>query len=73
MARAWPTGSARCVPRCEAFDPDIVLICGDDQYENFREDIIPAFCVMGLDQDFAIQPWAGGKAEPLGRDRPTGK
>jgi hypothetical protein len=44
----------------DKFDPDIVLIWGDDQYENFREDIIPAFCVMGLDQDFAIQPWYNG-------------
>ena len=56
----------------EAFDPDFVLIFGDDQYENFREDIIPAFCVMGLDQDFSIQPWAGGKAnrwnEPADRE-----
>ena len=30
------------------FNPDLVLIWGDDQYENFREDIIPAFCVLGL-------------------------
>ena len=56
----------------EAFDPDFVLIFGDDQYENFREDIIPAFCVMGLDQDFSIRPWAGGKAnrwnEPADRE-----
>jgi hypothetical protein len=27
----------------DAFNPDFVLIFGDDQYENFREDIIPAF------------------------------
>ena len=24
------------------FDPDFVLMFGDDQYENFKEDIIPA-------------------------------
>jgi hypothetical protein len=46
----------------DAFDPDFVLIFGDDQYENFREDIIPAFCVLGLDQDFSLKPWAGGRA-----------
>ena len=28
----------------DAFNPDIVLVWGDDQYENFREDVIPAFC-----------------------------
>ena len=48
----------------EEFDPDIVLIFGDDQYENFREDIIPAFCVLGLDQDFSLKPWHNGAAAP---------
>jgi len=52
----------------EAFDPDFVLLWGDDQYENFREDIIPAFCVMGLDDEFAIQPWkANGPANGGGK------
>ena len=27
------------------FNPDFVLIWGDDQYENFKEDIIPPYCV----------------------------
>lgn len=27
------------------FAPDLVLILGDDQYENFLEDVIPAYCV----------------------------
>jgi hypothetical protein len=31
------------------FAPDFVLIWGDDQYENFREDGIPPFCVFALD------------------------
>jgi len=44
----------------DEFNPDLVLIWGDDQYENFREDIIPAFCVFGLDQDFALKPWHNG-------------
>ncbi|MCZ6876474.1 MAG: extradiol ring-cleavage dioxygenase [bacterium] len=30
----------------DAFNPDFVLIWGDDQYENFREDIIPPFCLL---------------------------
>jgi len=34
----------------DAFKPDIVLIWGDDQYENFKEDIIPPFCVLAYDQ-----------------------
>jgi len=39
------------------FNPDVVLVWGDDQYENFKEDIIPAFCVAGYDDEFALQPW----------------
>ncbi len=34
----------------DAFNPDVVLIWGDDQYENFKEDIIPPFCVLAYDQ-----------------------
>ena len=33
----------------DAFAPDFVLIWGDDQYENFRDDGIPPFCVFALD------------------------
>ena len=44
----------------DEFDPDVVLVWGDDQYENFREDIIPAFCVLGLDDEFAVMPWHNG-------------
>lgn len=38
------------------FAPDVVLIWGDDQYENFKEDIIPPFCVMAYDA-FEVMPW----------------
>ena len=34
----------------DAFRPDFVLIWGDDQYENFREDIIPPYCVNAYDK-----------------------
>lgn len=27
------------------FNPDFVLIWGDDQYENFKEDVVPPYCV----------------------------
>jgi hypothetical protein len=30
------------------FNPDFVVMWGDDQYENFREDIVPPFCVFAL-------------------------
>jgi hypothetical protein len=32
----------------DAFRPDFVLIWGDDQYENFKEDVVPPFCVFIL-------------------------
>jgi len=38
------------------FKPDFIVLWGDDQYENFREDIIPPFCVFAYDS-FAPQPW----------------
>lgn len=34
----------------DAFQPDFVLIWGDDQYENFREDGVPAFCIYIYDE-----------------------
>src|SRR5256886_3044383 len=47
------------------FNPDFVLVWGDDQYENFKEDIIPPFCILGYDDQFDLQPWAHSN----GRDR----
>ena len=38
----------------DAFKPDLIVMWGDDQYENFKEDIIPPFCVLAYDKlDFA--------------------
>jgi hypothetical protein len=34
----------------DAFQPDFVLIWGDDQYENFKEDVVPPFCVYAMDE-----------------------
>lgn len=36
--------------RLDAFRPDAVVIFGDDQYENFTEDIIPPFCAFLLEE-----------------------
>jgi hypothetical protein len=40
----------------DAFQPDFILIWGDDQYENFKEDIIPPFCVLAYEQ-LTFQPY----------------
>jgi hypothetical protein len=34
----------------DQFKPDVVMIFGDDQYENFIEDIVPPFCLYLTDR-----------------------
>jgi hypothetical protein len=46
----------------DEFAPDFIVMWGDDQYENFREDCVPAFCILAYER-FECQPW---------RDRPPG-
>lgn len=41
-------GFRRAREALDEFAPDFVIIWGDDQYENFREDLVPPFCVYGL-------------------------
>src|ERR1700758_196304 len=38
------------------FKPDVIVMFGDDQYENFKEDVVPPFAVLAYD-DQDIQPW----------------
>jgi hypothetical protein len=42
-------GFRRIRAALDAFNPDFVLIWGDDQYENFKEDVVPPFCVYIYD------------------------
>lgn len=48
------------------FRPDAVIIFGDDQYENFREDCIPPFNIF-LTDEMVSRPFALGSR---GRDNP---
>jgi hypothetical protein len=41
----------------DEFKPDVIVMWGDDQYENFKEDIVPPFAVLAYD-DQEVQPWA---------------
>lgn len=50
------------------FAPDFVIIWGDDQYENFKEDIIPPFCVGAYD-DLVVQPWLQSKDSAVVKGR----
>jgi len=40
------TDLRRCRQELDEFEPDVVLVWGDDQYENFREEVVPSFCVL---------------------------
>jgi len=46
----------------DEFNPDLVVMWGDDQYENFKKDCIPAFCVFIMDE-LTGQPLAGGERQ----------
>jgi hypothetical protein len=50
------------------FNPDIVVMFGDDQYENFQEDVIPPFCVLGYEK---FEPKPFGVVNYWGKDPET--
>lgn len=35
-----------CRKALDEFQPDLVVVWGDDQYENFREEVVPPFCIL---------------------------
>jgi hypothetical protein len=45
----------------DEFAPDFVVVWGDDQYENFQEDLIPAFAVLAY-ESMEVQPWLNAAA-----------
>jgi hypothetical protein len=51
----------------DAFNPDFVLIWGDDQYENFKEDVVPPFCVYIYDELDCL-PYKNSKALSASRN-----
>ena len=40
----------------DAFRPDVVIAFGDDHFENFKDDVVPAFTVLAFDQ-LQFKPW----------------
>ena len=54
----------------DEFQPDVVLIWGDDQYENFREDVIPAFTVCAYD-DIDVHPWRHAQGSSMMAGKPN--
>lgn len=51
------SGLAKCRAELDEFNPDLVVVWGDDQYENFREEVIPSFCVLAY-EDTEIDPFS---------------
>jgi hypothetical protein len=49
-------GLARVRAALDEFEPDIVVVWGDDQYENFREEVVPPFCVLAY-EDIEVHPF----------------
>ncbi|CAN5652138.1 hypothetical protein BH11ACT8_BH11ACT8_25130 [soil metagenome] len=45
-----------CREAIDDFAPDVLLVWGDDQYENFREEVIPSFCVLAY-PDTVVEPF----------------
>lgn len=54
----------------DAFRPDLLLVWGDDQYENFREDVIPAFTVCAYD-DLDVYPWRHAQGSAMVGGKPN--
>lgn len=52
----------------DQFQPDAVIIFGDDQYECFKEDLVPAYCVF-VGDTFKTKPYL--RARGLGGDTPN--
>jgi hypothetical protein len=44
-------GYRRLRQELDAFQPDLVVMWGDDQYENFRKDCVPPFCIFIEEQE----------------------
>jgi len=61
-------GLKRIRAAIESFKPDAVIIFGDDQYECFREDLVPPYCVFVGDK-FITKPYL--RARGLGGNSPN--
>ena len=64
-------GFRRARQALDAFAPDFVLVWGDDQYENFKEDLVPPFGVYALDEvpmePYKPSPMVGTKENVWGQ------
>ena len=54
-------GCDRIRAEIDGFAPDALVVLGDDQYENFREDVVPPFTVLAYG-DRTCSPWDPGES-----------
>jgi len=54
---------ARMNEELARFNPDFIVMWGDDQYENFVEDLVPPFCAYLLDE-FVSTPFKPDPHQP---------
>jgi hypothetical protein len=59
-------GLRRARTALDEFKPDFVIIWGDDQYENFQEDVIPAFTVLAYPTQ-EVHPWERMSSSIVGK------
>ena len=67
---AMVTGLREARKALDAFKPDFCVIWGDDQYENFHEDVVPAFCVFAYD-GIDVAPWRQASDSALVNGKPN--
>jgi hypothetical protein len=65
---ALVAGFDRVRKALDAFEPDAVIIWGDDQYENFKEDLIPPFAVLAYG-DLDLYPWNDAQTSSMMKGR----
>ncbi len=63
-------GLRRVRAALDEFDPDVVLVWGDDQHENFHEDLIPPYSVLCYD-DIEARPWAQAAESAMMAGKPN--
>jgi hypothetical protein len=64
--RDYFAGLDRIREALDAFRPDAVIIFGDDQYECFREDLVPPYCVF-VAAEFQAKPYLRARLFGAGR------
>ncbi len=63
--QAYFDGLTKIRRALDDFQPDAVILFGDDQYECFKEDLVPAYCCF-LSDSFKTKPYL--RARGLGGD-----